>query len=124
MRILLADNQADVRSALKFLLEQDKAHEIVAEVVHSSFLLDNLKVTSPDLILLDWQLPGDNLKDILARLREQAPGLAVIAMSGNPELSREALDAGAQRFISKLDLAETLLAVVAVLNGKNEGRSV
>jgi DNA-binding NarL/FixJ family response regulator len=56
MRILIADEQAAVRSALRLLLEQmSEQDRIIAE--EASRLSDTLAMAvPPDLILLDWEL--------------------------------------------------------------------
>lgn len=56
MRILIADEQAAVRSALRLLLEQmSEQDRIIAE--EASGLSDTLAMAvPPDLILLDWEL--------------------------------------------------------------------
>ena len=58
MRVLLADDQPQVRSALRLLLEEEPGLSVVDEVVSAGELLSRVEVTCPDLILLDWELPG------------------------------------------------------------------
>jgi DNA-binding NarL/FixJ family response regulator len=53
MRVLLADDQAKVRSALRLLLMHEPEVEIIGEAVDSTGLLDWVKVVCPDLVLLD-----------------------------------------------------------------------
>jgi DNA-binding NarL/FixJ family response regulator len=111
MRVLLADDQAKVRSALRLLLEQQPDIEVLGEAVDTTGLLDWLKVTRPDLVLLDWELP-DLTSEVLPVLRERHPSLRVIALSGRPEARQAALAAGVNAFVSKADPPEWLLAAV------------
>ena len=112
MRVLLADDQSKGRSALRLLLEQDPGIQVLGEAVDTTGLLDWVKVACPDLVLLDWELPGLEADSLLPTLRELCPRLSVIALSGRPEARRAALDAGVDAFVSKGDPPERLLAVV------------
>ncbi len=112
MRVLLADDQAKVRSALRLLLEQEPGLSVVGEAVEAGDLLVQVKATCPDLLLLDWELPGRPMTEVLSTLRRLCPHLTVIALSGRPEARRLALEAGVDAFISKGDPPERLLAAV------------
>lgn len=112
MRVLLADDQAKVRSALRLLLEQQPDVEILGEAVDTTGLLDWVKAACPDLVLLDWELPGLPGVVLLPLLHDCCPRLQVIALSGRPEARQAALDAGADAFASKGDPPERLLTAV------------
>jgi len=53
MEVLLADDQAKVRSALRLLLEHQTNVKILGEAVDTTGTLDWVKAASPDLVLLD-----------------------------------------------------------------------
>ena len=112
MRVLLADDESKVRSALRLLLEQEPGLSIVGEATKGEDLLAQVETTRPDLALLDCELPGPQTADLLPALRSRCPGLLVIALSGRPETRRAALAAGADAFVSKGDSPERLLAAV------------
>jgi DNA-binding NarL/FixJ family response regulator len=113
MRVLLADDQTKVRSALRLLLEQEPGLSVVGEAAEAEDLLAQVEVTQPDLVLLDWELPGLRTDDRLSALRALCPQLKVIALSGQPEARRAALSAGADAFVSKGEPPERLLAALA-----------
>ena len=112
MRILLADDESSVRFALRVLLEQQPALEVVGEADDSESLLKRTRSHCPDLVLLDWELPGITAVKALLALRRLCPTLGVIALSSRPEAHRAALDAGVDAFVSKADPPERLLAAV------------
>jgi DNA-binding NarL/FixJ family response regulator len=112
MHVLIADDQSRVRSALRLLLEHQPGVQILGEAVDVTGLLDWVKATCPDLVLLDWELPGLEADSLLPTLGEFCPRLMVIALSGRPEARRAALDAGVDAFVSKSDPPERLLAAV------------
>jgi len=112
MRVLLADDQAQVRSALRLLLTQEPGLSVVGEATEAQALLAQAEAIRPDVVLLDWELPGLQAADPLFTLRARCPGLKVIVLSGRPEARQAALAAGADVFVSKGDPPERLLAAV------------
>jgi DNA-binding NarL/FixJ family response regulator len=112
MRILIADDQANVRSALALLLEQEPQFEIVAEAADAVGLLQAVRKNNPDLLLLDWELPGLPADYLLRLLRYEQPCLLIVALSSRPEAEAAATAAGADAFISKSALPERVLTAV------------
>ncbi len=111
MHILLADNQAEVRSALRFLLEQEPGMCVIGEAAEAEALLAQEAAIQPDLVLLDWELPGSRPAYLLAALRIRRRTI-VIALSGRLEARQEALNAGVDAFVSKGEPPERLLATL------------
>jgi DNA-binding NarL/FixJ family response regulator len=112
MRILLADRQSRVRSALRLLLEQRDDTFAISEAENGAAVLAEVRRGCPDLLLLDWDLPGLSRADLIAALKRQCPCLAVIVLDSQPQRREAALCAGADGFVSKNDPPETLLAAI------------
>jgi two-component system response regulator DesR len=112
MRVVIADDKAQVRSALRLHLEEGAGCAVVGEADNSQDLLAEVEVSRPDLLLLDWELPPGGGKVVLRALRAARPGLIVVVLSGRPEVRSEALEAGATAFVSKADSPEHLLATI------------
>ncbi|NLE77477.1 MAG: response regulator transcription factor [Chloroflexi bacterium] len=115
MRVVLADDEPRVRSALRLLLEQEPGFAVVGEAEAAEQLPPMVSLLSPDLILLDWELPGLRAEEMLPALIDLCPGLLVVALSGRPDGRKDALAAGAHAFVSKGDPPETLLAACRAL---------
>jgi DNA-binding NarL/FixJ family response regulator len=115
MRILLADDQPDVRAALCLLLEQESGWRVVSEVSASENVLAFVEKTHPDLILLDWELSGMRGPEIVKTLRRLAPQTQIVALSSHSEARHASLDAGADAFISKGSPPETVLTALRTL---------
>ena len=96
MHVLLADDQPTLRSAVRFLLEQEPDVLIVAEATDVASLLACTAELRPDLLLLDWELPGLNTTGstrlVINSLYASCPSLHIIVLSGRPEASRHALE--------------------------------
>ena len=121
MRVLLADDQSKVRSALRLLLEQQPGLSVVSEAAEAEDLLAQVEATQPDLVLLDWELPGLRADDRLPALRTRCPRLKVIALSGRPEARQAALTAGADAFVSKGEPPERLLTTLRAVGAGSTG---
>jgi DNA-binding NarL/FixJ family response regulator len=114
MRILIADSQPQVRSALQLLLQEKLGAIVVGEASSLKQALELVGLEEPDLVLLDWELTSQSSSSAtaLVGLRAARPGLAVIALSSRPEARQRALAAGVDAFISKGDPPERLVASV------------
>lgn len=112
MRILVADEQAKVRFALRVLLGQQTGLEIVGETTNAGDLVALTRAARPDVVLLHWSLQDLAGVDLLPALRRVLPDLCVIVLSARPEARRAALDAGADAFVSKVEPPELLLAAI------------
>ena len=93
MRILLADEQTRVRSALEILLCQEPGVSIVGEAGEGKELWAQVRAIQPDLLLLDWGLPDLAAIGSLPALQRACPKLSVIVLSSRPEARLEALAA-------------------------------
>ena len=115
MRVLLADDDTAVCSALRLLLEDEPDIEIVGEVNAASDLASHLLGANIDLLIIDWELPGLSacpLRHALATVRDH---LKLIAISGRTLARAESLAAGADGFISKTDPTDRVLALLRAL---------
>lgn len=115
MQILLADDNPEVRSALRLLLEQEPTLALVTEAVNTEGLLAHLSESCPTAVLLDWELPGLHNSDFLRILRSCCPEMKVIALSSKFEAQQEALAARVDAFISKSEPPEKILTTIRSL---------
>lgn len=112
MRLLIADRQAATRSALKILLREEPGLDVVGEAADSQELLALAESHRPDIVLLDWDLPGQPVAHLLAALRGLNSRPSVVILSGRPELEPTARAAGADAFVSMGDPPRRLLAAL------------
>ena len=112
MHILLADHHPNALWALKTLLQEEPGLEVVGEAVDGENLINLSEMHHPDLILIDRDLPGSPIEDLIAMLHRTVPKPTVIVMSSNPEHGRLLLKAGADAFVSKGDQPDWLLDIL------------
>lgn len=124
MRVLVADCQARVRFALRTLLKRQNGLEVVGEAATAAEVLDQVRLTQPDLVLLHWRLQ-ETAPDLVHKLQSLRPGLRVIVLSARCETRYEALQAGAEAFVWKTEQPEKLLAAISARGpgGDLEGRA-
>ena len=112
MKILLADDNPEVRSALRLLLEHEPIQVMVMEVADTQSLMAHLSENCPMIVLLDWELPGLHNSDFLMRVRSRCPKTRVIALSSKFEARQEARAARVDAFISKAEPPERILSTL------------
>jgi DNA-binding NarL/FixJ family response regulator len=113
MRIVLADDRPKTRYALRQLLARQPGLEVVGEATSAGELVAHLEAACPDLVLLDWELPGLTRDGSpVAQLRRLCPGLRVVILSGDIGAREVALAAGADAYVSKTNPPERLLAAI------------
>ena len=93
MRIVIASRQAVTRRALSLLLRTRLNVEVVGEAVDEGELMNLVKANSPDLVLLEEDLPGAQLGDLILALRGLDFGPAVIVLDERPETEQVAIEA-------------------------------
>lgn len=103
MRILIVEDNSSLRLMLASLFA-NAGHEVVAMVEDGSERVEQeIKRTRPDIVCLDYQLPGRDGITILHAIQAIAPQIDVLFMSASSEsdLEQRAADAGASGFIRK-----------------------
>jgi len=110
IRILLADDQALVRSALAALLELDEDFDVVAQVGRGDEVVAAARDLHPDAALLDNEMPGLDGLAAAAALTQEVPACRVIIVTtfGRPGYLRRAMESGALGFVVKDAPAEQL----------------
>jgi CheY-like chemotaxis protein len=113
MRVLIVDDDRDVRELLveSFRLS---GFDVVAAANGLEALL-YVKREQPDAVVLDLMMPRLGGVEALKRIRSYNPGIRVLVVTGNidPELQRQATEAGAAGVFTKPVSAATLVAALA-----------
>jgi two-component system response regulator DesR len=103
IRVLIAEDQGMVRGALKALLAMEGDIEIVAETDRADEVLALALRTSPDVALLDIEMPGGDGITAAGQLRNQLPTCRTLILTtfGRPGFLRRAMESGASGFMLK-----------------------
>lgn len=102
MRIVIVDDNLSMRKVLATLFTGN-GHQVVASFADGAGLAGCLRQDAPDLICLDYHLPGQNGLELLASIQAIAPDVDVLIMtaSNDADLKGRAADAGASGFLRK-----------------------
>lgn len=102
MKVVIVDDNEAIRKVLRAICEGE-GHEVVSEFADGEGLLDYVRGFRPDVVCLDYELPGRNGFELLAEMDHEANQVAVVVISGSdePELKGHAADLGAAGFIRK-----------------------
>ena len=114
MNILIADGQTKVRYALSVLLQEQTGWMVVGMAHNGEELLSKTNKLKPDVLLVDWSLPGLRPAELMDALHRLAFRPSVIVLSTDPEIRQRAIAMGADYFISKVDPPNKLLEVLQV----------
>jgi chemotaxis response regulator CheB len=79
-RVLIVDDDAGVRAALRVILEVED-FDVVGEAVNGVEAIPRAIMLEPDVVVLDHQMPRRNGEQTAALLREIIPGVQIIAFS-------------------------------------------
>ena len=113
-RILIVDDHAMVRCALRALIQRRSGFRVIGEVGNSADALAITKQQKPDIILLDIDLGSESGLDLLPQLITAAPEARVIALTGlrDPEVHHGAMLRGAIGLVSKEKSVDTLIRAI------------
>lgn len=118
VRVLLADDQALVRSGFRKLLEAEQGIEVVAEASDGLEAIEKARLYRPDVVLMDIRMPRVDGLQAAARivaLTNPTPRILVLTTYDLDEYIFEALTAGASGFLLKDSPPEELIAAIRIV---------
>lgn len=120
IRVLIADDHAVIRQALRLLLEARPEVEVVADVGNGREAIEAAERLLPDVVLMDMVMPGLNGLEATRQIRRRLPKTRVLILTGYMEEEQilAALRAGASGYVvKKSDVTELLLGIQSVHRG-------
>jgi len=99
--IFLAEGEKHVRDALRLMLEHQSNFTIAGEASSAENTLAQVCQLLPDVILLDWNLPGLHPQRLFSALRQCCPETLILATSVKPEQESIAMRFGSDAFLLK-----------------------
>jgi DNA-binding NarL/FixJ family response regulator len=119
--IILADDHAMLREGIRKIIERIEGAHISGEVNDGLELLELLKKSSPNLVILDISMPNLRGLEAIREIKKTYPQvkILVLTMHKKKEFLRQALRDGADGFLLKEDAGSELIrAVQTVRNGR------
>lgn len=114
IRILIGDDHAIVRQGLRQVLALMPELEVVGEAKNGWEVIEQVRAASPNLLLLDMNMPGPSGVELIKRVREEAPRLPILVLSmhGESQIAGRAIKAGAAGYLTKDSEPETLIHAI------------
>jgi two-component system invasion response regulator UvrY len=118
IRVLLVDDHAGMRDALRTFINSEPDLAVVAEADGNS-AIDVFGRTAPDVVLMDGSMPGKNGIEVTHELRQRQPAVRVIGLTlyESSTYLEDMIAAGAKGYVSKTgtptNVAEAIRAVAA-----------
>ena len=120
LRLVLADDHTIMRRTLVSFLEGRPEFAVIGEAADGETALRQTLTLLPDVLLLDLNMPGKSGLDVLPTIRQKAPEVKVLVLTGREEewYIVQALRAGAHGYILKsTDEKELVDAINKVVQG-------
>jgi DNA-binding NarL/FixJ family response regulator len=125
IRVLLADNHTMFRQGIASVLADYGGMEVVGQTDNDEGAVELARLTKPDVVLMQVQMPIPRARENLRRMREIAdlpPKVVIVTMIEDPREVRELMDLGASAYVVKSASTEHLVAAVraAILDPKSK----
>lgn len=114
MRIIIADDHIIFRDGLKLLLGTCAEFQIVAEAGDGAALLELVRQQQPDLVILDYNMPGGDSGETLAYIKQRYPEIRVVILTAERSgaLLKHLAEAGADGILLKEGSGDAMLAAI------------
>jgi CheY-like chemotaxis protein len=105
VKVFVVDDSATARRMCRLVLGGDGV-TVVGEATSGEAALAHVAEVDPDIVVMDWQMPGIDGVEATRLLRERHPSLRVVGFtsSGADEIHQAFLDAGAAAAFHKADV--------------------
>jgi DNA-binding NarL/FixJ family response regulator len=123
IRVLLADDHPIVRRGIRSLLQTAPDIEVVAEAKSGQEALNMVADMTPDVLLLDMEMPGMSGVEVAKQLKSVHSGVRVLALSAydDGQYVRNLLANGAAGYITKEEAPEMIIEAVRGVARGEEG---
>lgn len=114
IRILLVDDNPQFLKSASGYLQKRTAFQLVGQATSGAEAIRRVWELTPDLVLIDWGMPGLSGLEVtrLLKAQSQSPQVVILGMNDAPHYSAAAFLAGADGFIVKDDWSRQLMALV------------
>ncbi len=119
IRVMLVDDHHLVRRGFRRMLEDEEDIEVVGEASNGQEAVDRFQEFNPDVVVMDFALPGLNGAAAARQILKSAPqaSIMILSMHSEPNYVRTCLDAGARGYLLKnavdLELIEAVRRIAA-----------
>jgi len=120
-RFLIVDDSELVRKSLRTVLQANPAWEICGEARDGETGVELFKSLHPNIVILDFQMPGINGIETARRMKEIAPAVPIVLFTqhASTDLEKHAKEAGIRSVVSKTNAFPMVGMIEALLGPTN-----
>jgi len=122
VNVMITDDHSMIREGLKQLLELEGDFKVIAEAADGVECINKLEEVTPDVLLLDINMPNMNGLEVLQKMKEKRMKVKVLVLTIHSEVEYllKAVDIGVNGYLLKdSESAELKKAINSVVNGEN-----
>lgn len=112
MRVLLATKDQNLRISLQLLVSEEPGLRVVGTASETEGLQALISTTHPELVIVDWDLPGRNVGELLEETKQNSQPGKFIVLGRDAGDKSAAIDCGAHDFVLKAAPPEHLLSAI------------
>jgi DNA-binding NarL/FixJ family response regulator len=122
-RFLIVDDSELVRRSLRTVLQANPEWEICGEAADGLTAVEMFKELQPNIVVLDFQMPGMNGIEAARRMSQIAPAIPIVLFTqhASPDLERHARDVGIRTVVSKTEAFPMVGMIQALLGPGDDG---
>ena len=103
IKVLLVDDHPLIRQAVRTILEKEQDISVVGEAGNGEQAIELTEKLSPDVVIMDFSMPGMNGLEATRRIKARFPGVSILVLTvlDNDQSIRDILQAGASGYLVK-----------------------
>ena len=124
-RFLIVDDNEIVRRALRGILQTNPEWEVCGEAADGAAALELLEESRPDMVILDFQMPGINGLETARRMLTIFPKLPILLFTqhASPDLEKHSKEVGIRAMVSKTATLSMIEIIEALIGEKGSAAS-
>src|SRR6266567_8049954 len=118
VRILVVDDSEPMRRCLRNLLEPEDEWKVCSEAANGREAVEKAQQSTPDVIVLDFQMPEMNGLDAAREIRRRSPEIPIlmVTLHMSPQLEHQARTIGIRGACDKTDIGCVVEAIDTLLH--------
>jgi DNA-binding NarL/FixJ family response regulator len=114
VRILIADDHASVRKAVRNILELRPGFQVIGEALDGGEAVKQAKELQPDVVILNVHMPVHDGIEAARIIKRHSPQSAIVILSSNADriLVEAAKTVGASAYVAKISAGKTLINAI------------
>jgi DNA-binding NarL/FixJ family response regulator len=125
-RFLIVDDSELVRRGLRTVLQADPEWEVCGEAPDGLTAVEMFKTLHPNVVIVDFQMPGLNGIEAARRMLEIAPTVPIVLFTqhASAELEKHAKEVGIRSVVPKTDASPMVETIKALVGRHRDDRSI